>query len=324
MQKPVHLLAAFVVAAAALLGYFAFDSDESRADDQITIASARGVIERADGDLIVDVVVRVPEGVPAEAATNAALAAQGARPADDLQAAAFTTTGLVWDQFSDGNAGNNFVTQHYNPTGEPLDGEAALLNTHSVWSGVATSSFAFEYGGTTNRCPSLVKECSGPQAYDGFNDVTFLSINGPCGPATGCTLGVTWSSSSVDEADMALNTKIAWVHDCNSASNIDAETVFLHENGHVAGLGHSTAAGAIMGTPYTGAQCTLGADDIAGISALYPTGTPAPTSTPTNTPVPTDTPDGPTATPTATNTPNEGGPGCPPGHQRRGICTPTP
>jgi len=106
---------------------------------------------------------------------------------------------------------------------------------------------------------------------------------------------------------MALNTKANWVQDCNySGPAFDAESVILHENGHVAGLGHSPDANAVMATPYISAQCDLGQDDIDGISVLYPgTGaTPAPTPVPTATPLPTPTP---AATPSPTSPPTPSG-----------------
>jgi predicted Zn-dependent protease len=45
--------------------------------------------------------------------------------------------------------------------------------------------------------------------------------------------------------------------------------VYLHENGHVAGLGHSTDLGAVMYPSYQTARCALAADDRNGIAALY-------------------------------------------------------
>ncbi|HSR33719.1 MAG TPA: matrixin family metalloprotease, partial [Anaerolineae bacterium] len=142
--------------------------------------------------------------------------------------------------------------------------------------------------GTTSRCPSLVRECPGPQKSDGNNDVAWMPLGG-C-----CTLGVTWYSTSAKETDMALNTNFNW----NPAQGgYDARLVFLHENGHVAGLGHSSDQNAVMYAYYNW-QGELQQDDIDGISALYPasggTGTGGATSTPSPTP---------TATPTATATP---------------------
>ena len=69
---------------------------------------------------------------------------------------------------------------------------------------------------------------------------------------------------------MAINTRYTWSTGCvNRAGQIDLETVFLHENGHVAGLGHSTDVNAVMYPSYQSARCALAADDRAGIAALY-------------------------------------------------------
>ncbi len=253
-----------------------------------------------------------------------ALDEQGAQPANprDLLSSNFTTTGLVWPQFFDSNPSNNFVTQYYNPASDPTSGgETALLNSQATWSSVPTSSFAFQYGGQTTRCPSLVRECPGPQFFDGKNDVAWLALSG-C-----CTLGVTWWGTTTPEADMALNTNFSWNTGCTDVSgSFDAQTVFTHENGHVAGLGHSDDPNAVMYPYYLGARCTLGQDDINGISFLYPasgTSGPTPTPTATATPTATPTPGGPTPTPTATSTP--GGPTptstpCPPGWRKNGRC----
>ena len=210
-------------------------------------------------DLIVHVWVVVPPGTDRNEAAVAALAQQGARPFTHDE---FTTIALKWDQFSDSDPENDFVTQNYNKKNDPTNGGGiiALLNTHDSWNNVATSSFTFEYGVDTKRCPSLVKECKGPQKFDGNNDVAWLRLSGST------TLGVTWSGTSIDEADMALNTNFNWVTD------FDVETVYLHENGHVAGLGHSQYDTAIMYAYYQGQNRVLQQDDKDGIIFLYPSG----------------------------------------------------
>lgn len=215
-------------------------------------------------DMLVHIWLVIPPGADRNEAAAAALAQNGARP---FTADEYSTTGLVWDQFLDGNPGNDFVIQNYNPKNDPTNGNGltALLNTHNSWNDVATSSFTFAYGGETGRCPSLVQECKGPQKFDGNNDVAWLRLSSPT------TLGVTWSGTSSDEADMALNTNFDWITD------FDAETVFLHENGHAAGLGHSEDITAIMYPSYQKVNHILQPDDINGITSLYPV-----TSAPSN------------------------------------------
>ena len=224
------------------------------------LVSIYGTAQVAGRDAVVHIWVVLPPGADANQTALEALRSQGARP---FLPGEFSTTGLVWDQFFDGSSGNDFVTQYYNPNGDPTNGagQIALSNTHRTWTSVADSKFEFDPGGTTTRCPSLVRECPGPQSYDGFNDVAWLPLSG-C-----CTLGVTWYSTSIDEADMALNTKFPWA---TNGENYDVETVYLHENGHVAGLGHSDIEEAVMYAYYSGLRRVLDPDDIAGIIHLYP------------------------------------------------------
>ena len=232
---------------------------------QPTAFSMLGVANVGGETAIVDVVVAVQPGQNTAEVARAALAAQGARPFEsaNLGSEGFTVLGLVWDDPAPP------VEQYYNPGSpktedEPAslggNGQTALTNTHTTWDGVITSSFDINFGGTTTRCPSLVRECKGPQKFDGNNDVAWLQL-------AGNVLGVTWFSSSIDEADIALNTNFDWAND--GVSDFDTETVFLHENGHVVGLGHSNDAGSVMQPIYDGVDRDLGTDDNEGATYLY-------------------------------------------------------
>jgi len=246
-----------VAGAIALGGMLAAVVPASAADktSRTRVIGVEGVA-KGNADRRVEVLVRVPAGKSARAEGDRALAAQGAVRAAAPQAARYTFTGLRWDVLP--------VRQSYNGAGSrAAAAQTALTNTHPDWSSVSGSRFQIRFGGTTSRCPSLVRECPGAQRNDGFNDVGWASL------ANG-TLGVTWSTSGRDEADMAINTRYTWSTGCvNRAGQIDLETVFLHENGHVAGLGHSTDVTAVMYPSYQSARCTLAADDRAGIAALY-------------------------------------------------------
>ncbi len=215
-------------------------------------------VSKTDASQRVEILVHVPEGQSASAAADRALAGQGAKkaPPEEPQSNSYSFTGLFWDTRS--------VTQNYNPAGSPpINAQGALTNTHPDWSNVSNSVFDMFFGGTTNRCPSLVRECPGAQTNDRFNDVGWARLqNG--------TLGVTWSTSGIDEADMAINTRYSWTTGCNAPSgSFDLESVYLHENGHVAGLGHSTDINAVMYPSYQTSRCSLAADDQAGMAALY-------------------------------------------------------
>jgi hypothetical protein len=242
------------VGAAALVGLLAAAGPAMAAGKVIAVEG----VSKADADRRVEILVHVPEGANANAAAERALAGQGAKkaPPEEPQSHSYSFTGLFWDSRS--------VTQNYNPVGERVAGaQTALTNTLPDWSNVPDSVFDMSFGGNTTRCPSLVRECPGAQRNDRFNDVGWAQLqNG--------TLGVTWSTSGTDEADMAINTRYSWTTGCRAVSgSFDLESVFLHENGHVAGLGHSTDTRAVMYPSYQTARCSLAADDQAGIAALY-------------------------------------------------------
>jgi len=223
------------------------------------VISVSGITPKKD--MIVHILVLVQPGSDKNAAAVEALSKQGARPFTSDE---FSTMALYWDQFGDNNPGNDKVIQNYNPKNDPTHGAGftALINTHTSWNNVTTSSFTFEYGEDTRRCPSLVKECRGDQTFDGNNDVAWLKLNSQD------VLGVTWSGTTTDEADIALNTDFNWNTD--GINDFDVETVFLHENGHALGLGHSIDFSAIMFPSYQKVKRDLQQDDIAGVSFLYP------------------------------------------------------
>jgi Matrixin len=222
-------------------------------------ASAIGVTDVQGERVRVEVFVQVKAGETAREATGRALKQQDARRVSSAQAAdpgGPGFTGLVWDVLP--------VVQSYNPAGERVDTQAALAATQSSWSSVTGSAFGMSFGGITSRCPSLVEECPGAQALDAQNDVGWQALS----PGT---LGVTWSTLSSDEADMALNGNVAWSSGCGPVSGrYDVQTVLLHENGHVAGLDHATSTSSIMYPSYQAANCALGALDQDAIRTLYP------------------------------------------------------
>jgi hypothetical protein len=233
------------------------------------VASATGVKQVNGKTLYVDVVVAVPAGQTDRQATDRALAEQGARRAKPPWAGNpggpngggggggedYFYTGLKW---------SSAVTQYYNPLSEPFIGaQTALTNTHSDWSNISGSTYKISFGGNTQRCPSLVQQCDGAQVNDGHNDVGWAGLSGT-------TLGVTWFTTSTPEADMALNTRFAWKNTCGSSgSGYDAETVFLHENGHVAGLDHANRTDSVMYPSYQSPRCTLFDYDRRSMDNLY-------------------------------------------------------
>jgi Matrixin len=218
-------------------------------------ASATGIAKVRGATVLVDVYVQVQPGETAEEATDAALADQGARRVAPPPSGGPGFTGLVWDEP---------VEQSYNPTDEAVAAESLLEATQATWSSVPGSGFAMTPGETTSRCPSIVQECPGPQRLDGFNDVGWARLSRG-------VLGVTWFViSGMDEADMALSTRVPWHTGCTTvAGSFDAQTVLLHENGHVAGLGHAASTASVMYPFYLGARCSLDLLDEQAMRTLY-------------------------------------------------------
>ncbi len=266
MSKKVFIISGFIIAtlffsiAAVSLPVNAQSPDFIPGETRVVVAFGK----IPGQDLYAHVWVVIPPNSDKNQIVNESLRHQGLKPFSHTE---FSETGLRHDQFFD-ESYNPVLVQYYNPANDPTgNGYFALLNTQITWTNPAFGNFAFEDGFTTDRCPSLVKECQGRQVTDGNNDVAWMPIKNKN------TLGVTWYSISADEADMALNTNFSWSTD-GTDGTFDVETVYLHENGHVLGLGHSDVDGSIMEAVYEGERRYLHQDDICGIQTIY--GTPDP------------------------------------------------
>lgn len=272
-----------VLGIALLAGAFGVRSVSSQSPaERSRVVSILGVTKVEGQDTVVEILVAVHPGENASEKARATLRRvyPDVRPLDSSD---YSLTGLVWDVFSDSDPGNNKVITHYNAAGVPgnyfaSDYRNSWLASQATWTGVTSSTFVYEAGGDTGRCPSLVRECPGPQKFDGNNDVGWLGINEPD------VLGVTWYGTQTDEFDMVLdNLDYTWYTGAQGsipANAIDVETVWLHEFGHGAGLGHSAIESAVMFAYYGGVRRALHQDDIDGITVLYPAGEPTPTPVP--------------------------------------------
>ncbi len=236
--------------------------DQSRAG----IISVMGTTHIQGKIVLVEVLVEIQPGENANQVKKDVLKAHNLKP---FSSAALGTDGFdVIGWFSWPTPG---LTQLYNPANEPngIAGLTSLTNTHSDWNEVGTSNFVFTYDDISDNCPSMVKECKGPQVFDGENTVGWLKIN------TRGTIAIAYfdiSSVTGHETDIALNTKYSWNDDCSDLSmpdKIDVETVLRHENGHAAGIGHSKDSTAIMAPVYSKPNCGLEPDDKEAITYLY-------------------------------------------------------
>jgi hypothetical protein len=161
--------------------------------------------------------------------------------------------------------------------------DSAVGRAFATWENVPSSTIRFERAGITAARPSdddgiTVLGFENRPELDrvlGSTSFTFDSVRG-----------------EIVEADIFFNAAFAWSTAANGEANrFDLESIALHEIGHLSGLGHSAlgetelrptggrrviAAEAVMFpiafTPGNIAARTPFADDIAGISDLYPDG----------------------------------------------------
>ena len=236
--------------------------DQSRAG----IISVMGTTHIQGEVVLVEVLVEIQPGENANQVARDVLKAHNLKPFSSagLGTGGFTVTGFFWPI-------THGLTQLYNTANEEADTASLLAATHTDWNNVATSDFAFASDGASSNCPSLVKQCPGPQAFDGENTVGWLKIN-----SRGTLAIAYFATSSVTgpETDIALNTKYSWNGDCKENINglIDVETVLRHENGHAAGIGHSNDSSAIMAPFYSTPNCGLEQDDEEALTYLYDNG----------------------------------------------------
>ncbi|HEY7284600.1 MAG TPA: matrixin family metalloprotease [Vicinamibacterales bacterium] len=163
------------------------------------------------------------------------------------------------------------------------DFEAAVGRAFNSWQSVPTSSVGYQYGGRTSARPG---------EDDGTSTLGFASHPEQDRVLAATDFLIDTTTGALIESDIFFNSSFNWsVASNGEADKYDLESIALHEIGHFSGLGHSAlgetelrdgggrrvisaeavmfpiafAAGSI-------ASRTLKADDIAGISDLYPDG----------------------------------------------------
>jgi hypothetical protein len=176
-----------------------------------------------------------------------------------------------------------FVSEDSNAPGVGIsDFEAAVARAFAQWQAVPTAAISYQYGGRT---------AAHPGEDDGSSTLGFASHPEMDGVLASTSFLIDTTAGTLIESDIFFNTAFQWsVAPNGETGRYDLESIALHEIGHFSGLGHSAlgeteltpggrrvlSSGAVMFpiafTAGSVAGRTLRADDIAGISDIYPDG----------------------------------------------------
>lgn len=139
---------------------------------------------------------------------------------------------------------------------------AVIQSAFSTWANSPNAAAQASFAGNTNS-PSL-------NSTDHVNTVCFTCSGdfSKDSSTLAVTMTSTDSSGVLTDADIAFNPSHSFSTD--NSGNQDLETVAVHEIGHFFGLAHSGVVKAVMFPFAPSLERTLGYDDVAAISVLYP------------------------------------------------------
>ena len=175
-----------------------------------------------------------------------------------------------------------FVTEAGVPGVDAAAFRSAVTRGFDTWQAVSTASITYEFAGFTTALPG---------EDDGWSTIGFRDEPDLDRVLASTNFLIDVVTGSVLESDIFFNSSFQWsTATPGQNSRFDVETIAVHEIGHFSGLGHSAlgettvaesgrrvlAAEAVMFpiafAAGTTANRSLHADDIAGISDLYPDG----------------------------------------------------
>jgi hypothetical protein len=173
-----------------------------------------------------------------------------------------------------------YVTELGVPGVGPAAFADAMARAFATWEAVPTATITYQFAGFTSALPG---------DEDGMTTLGFQSAPELARTLASTSLLIDDATGELIEADIFFNSAFQWsVAAAGETGRFDLESVAVHEIGHLSGLGHSAigetevtssgrrvlAAESVMFPLAYGAgntsDRTLRADDIAGLSDLYP------------------------------------------------------
>jgi len=184
----------------------------------------------------------------------------------------FASDPVRWMEADSGQPIRYFV----NPNASPVagGGSAEIARAMAAWPNQSGASIQLQVAGQTASCGIV---------FDNINTISFGDCLNQLDPPVGCAgvvalTAFSWvretkviggtTFSKLLEADTVFNDGM----NCFLGNSANLAEVACHELGHSIGLGHSNDPSAIMWASASGRgrDATLGADDKAGILAIYP------------------------------------------------------
>ena len=170
--------------------------------------------------------------------------------------------------------GSDAVDYSINPNNGPSGAVQAVQDGMNTWSVVPSASFSFSGMQGSALCDG---------SYSAGNEICFAPINEP-GVVAQNSFWYNPSSGEMLRSEIVFNTTYNWTIG-GTISTFDVQDIITHELGHTLSLKDEYSTAQEENTMYGYASYnetkkrTLEADDIAGISYLYPSSTPTPTPT---------------------------------------------